>query len=113
MPPKRGLRHSPTSGLSWNEVILTTPSVPLSVQLHDILHKSVGIPPSLRSTAETREAGERGSNGVGKKGNNGVNTLETMAIRCLLNNLELLEEQSLEGLPEVLVRRVWGEVLRR
>jgi hypothetical protein len=87
--------------------------VPLSVQLHDILHKSVGIPPSLRSTAETREAGERGSNGVGKKGNNGVNTLETMAIRCLLNNLELLEEQSLEGLPEVLVRRVWGEVLRR
>jgi hypothetical protein len=58
----------------------------------------VGVPPRLRSTGE---------------GGNGVNTLETMAIRCLLNNLESLEQQSLEGLPEVLVRRVWGEVARR
>jgi hypothetical protein len=73
--------------------------VPLSIQLHDILHKSVGLPPRLHSTGDVGETEE--------KGNNRVNTLETMAIRCLLNNLESLEQQSLEGLPEVLVRRVW------
>jgi hypothetical protein len=92
---KRTHHHSPTSGLSWNETILTTPSVSLSTQLHDILHKPIGVPPELRSV------------GIG------VDALEAMAMRCLLGNLEGLEERSLEGVPEVWLDRIWREIEKR
>jgi hypothetical protein len=92
---KRTHHHSPTSGLSWNETILTTPSVSLSTQLHDILHKPIGVPPKLRSV------------GIG------VDALEAMAMRCLLGNLEGLEERSLEGVPEVWLDRIWREIEKR
>ena len=39
--------------------------------------------------------------------------LEMMAMRCLLRHADGLEMGSLEGVPEILVKRVWGEVVRR
>jgi hypothetical protein len=36
--------------------------------------------------------------------------LEAMAMRCLLGNLEGLEERSLEGVPEVWLERIWREI---
>jgi len=86
---KRSLRHSPTSGLSWSETVVTTYSTPFASQLHHVLHNPVGVPPSLRSS------------GVG------VDALEAMATRCLLDHLELLESDSLESVPEVLLHKIW------
>jgi hypothetical protein len=94
--PKRSRQHSPTSGLSWNETIITTPSQFLSTQPYHLLHKHVGASPPLYSTAK-----------------NGVDALEAMAMRCLLKHLHLLEQESLENVPEILLRRVWGMVEKR
>jgi hypothetical protein len=44
---------------------------------------------------------------------NRVDTLETMAMRCVLSNLEALEERSFEGVSEVWVQRIWGSIERR
>lgn len=92
---KRLRRHSPTSGLSWSETIVTRPSAPLSSQLHDILHNPIGVSPLLRSS------------GVG------VDSLEALAARCLVSNLELLEKESLENVPEMLVQKVWELIEER
>lgn len=42
----------------------------------------------------------------------GVDTLESMALRCLLNHLTMLETESLEDVPEVWLKRLWGEIQR-
>lgn len=99
MAPKSTRHHDTTSGLSWNETIISTPSKPPSSQIHDFLHRAVGIPPPLRST-----------NGRGVVG---VDTLESMALRCLLNHLTMLETESLEDVPEVWLKRLWGEIQRK
>jgi hypothetical protein len=44
---------------------------------------------------------------------NGVDALETMAMRCLLRNLEGLEEKSLEGVPGMIVERIWMSIEKR
>ncbi|KEQ67499.1 uncharacterized protein M437DRAFT_37432 [Aureobasidium melanogenum CBS 110374] len=97
MAPKSTRHHDTTSGLSWNETIISTASKPLSSQIYDFLHRSVGVPPPLCSM------NERGM---------GVDALESMALRCLLNNLAMLEVQSLEGVPEVWLKRLWEEIQR-
>lgn len=94
--PKRTLNHSPTSGLSWSETVITTNSTPLSSQLHNVLHKPIGVPPPLHS-----------------RGEHGDGALEAMAMRCLLNHLEMLEMESLENVPEMLVKRIWGMIEKR
>lgn len=86
---KRLRRHSPTSGLSWNETVVKRPSAPPSSQLRDILHKPIGVPPLLRSSGM------------------GADSLEALAARCLVGNLELLEKESLDNVPEMLVQKVW------
>ncbi|KAH0283710.1 hypothetical protein M436DRAFT_36484 [Aureobasidium namibiae CBS 147.97] len=86
---KRSLRHSPTSSLSWSETVVTTYPTPLASQLHHVLHNPVGVPPLLHSS------------GVG------VDALEAMAMRCLLDHLELLERESLEQVPEILLHKIW------
>lgn len=90
--------HDTSSGLSWNETIISTPSRPISSQIYDFLHKAVGVPPPLHTSKE---------HGVG------VDALETMALRCLLNNLAMLEAESLEPVPEIVLRRLWREIQKK
>lgn len=92
---KRLRRHSPTSGLSWNETVVKRPSAPPSSQLRDILHNPIGVPPLLRSSGM------------------GVDSLEALAARCLVGNLELLEKESLDDVPEMLVHKVWELIEER
>lgn len=58
----------------------------------------MGVPPPLLSR------NERGM---------GVDALEMMALRCLLNHLTMLETESLEDVPEVWLKRLWGEIQRK
>ncbi|KAG9998935.1 hypothetical protein KCU78_g16173, partial [Aureobasidium melanogenum] len=90
--------HDTGSGLSWNETIISTPSQPISSQIYDFLHKAVGLPPPLHTSK---------GHGVG------VDALETMALRCLLNNLAMLEAESLEPVPEIVLRRLWREIQKK
>ncbi|CAD0082194.1 unnamed protein product, partial [Aureobasidium vineae] len=85
--------HDTISGLSWNETVITTSSRPLSSQIYEFLHRPVGRPPRQESAT-------------------GVDALETMAMRCLLNNLDMLEVDSLEHMPEMMLKRVWQEISR-
>ncbi|CAD0106539.1 unnamed protein product, partial [Aureobasidium uvarum] len=89
--PKQSRHHDTTSGLFWNETVVVTPSRPVSSQIHEFVHRSVGGPP--RQESET-----------------GVDALETMAMRCLLNHLDMLEVESLEPLPEMMLKRIWRDI---
>ncbi|KAG9858794.1 hypothetical protein KCU94_g7288, partial [Aureobasidium melanogenum] len=98
MAPKPIRYHDTSSGLSWNETIISTSSRPISSQIHDFLHRAVGVPPPLYTSKE---------HGLG------VDALETMALRCLLNNLAMLEAESLEPVPEIVLERLWREIQKK
>lgn len=98
MAPKPVQYHDTSSGLSWNETIISTSSRPISSQIHDFLHRAVGVPPPLYTSKE---------HGLG------VDALETMALRCLLNNLAMLEAESLEPVPEIVLKRLWREIQKK
>ena len=39
--------------------------------------------------------------------------MEALAARCLVSNLELLEKESLENVPEILMQKVWELIEER